>query len=97
MQRPAQRDRCSSDLLRWAGLQVFLKVDTGFTHSRLDIKAYVSRSMSLGSLQLGTDFLEVELDLQTTDVQKISGAPVLQQARVACAAPLFQVLSIHPA
>lgn len=53
-------------------MQVFLKVDTGFTDSKLDIKAYVSRGMSLGSLQLGTDFQEIELDLQTADVQKIS-------------------------
>ena len=50
-------------------------MDTGFTNGELDIKAYVSRGMSLGTLQLGTDFLEVELDLRTTDVQKISGVP----------------------
>ena len=56
---------------------MFLKVDTGFTNGELGIKAYVSRSMNIGSLQLGTEFAEIELVAQTTNLQKISSESAL--------------------
>ena len=64
-------------ILTWL-LQVFLKVDTGFSNGELGIKAYVSRSMNIGSLQLGTEFAEITLEAQTTNLQKISSEPASQ-------------------
>ena len=83
----AARTQAETELLQPALLlQVFLKVDTGFSNGELGIKAYVSKSMSLGSLQLGTEFAEIELQTQTTNLQKISSMPTLTACTQPCTA-----------
>lgn len=50
---------------------VHLTVDTGFSNGEGTIKAYVSKHLSLGDLQLAAQFQEIPLDLRMVEAERV--------------------------
>lgn len=52
-----------------------MTIDTTLQNQSLAIKAYVSRALLLGEKQLATEFVQVDCEVKTKDLESLGGTP----------------------
>lgn len=55
-------------------LQILLAVDTALQDDKLEIKAFVSRQLTLKDKPVATEFRPVDCEVRSVELEKIGGA-----------------------